>query len=39
MDPSLVMDVDSIAATVSYLVGLPQGVTADTILVQSVLYD
>jgi len=39
MDPSLVMDVDSIASTVSYLVGLPQGVTADTILVQSVLYD
>lgn len=39
MDPSLVMDVDSIASTVSYLVGLPQGVTADTIIVQSVLYD
>jgi NAD(P)-dependent dehydrogenase (short-subunit alcohol dehydrogenase family) len=39
MDPSLVMDVDSIALTVSYLVGLPRGVTADTILVQSALYD
>lgn len=39
MDPSLVMDVDSIASTVSFLVGLPQGVTADTIIVQSVLYD
>lgn len=39
MDPSLVMEADSIASTVSFLVGLPQGVTADTILVQSVLYD
>lgn len=39
MDRELVIDVENIAATVSYLVDLDRGVTVDALLVQSVFYD
>lgn len=39
MERDLVIPVDCIADTVSYLVGLPRGVTVDTLVIQSSLYD
>lgn len=39
MDPDLVIGVENVAAAVEYVVGLDRGVTIDTLLVQSALYD
>lgn len=39
MERDLVIDVENVAATVAYLVDLDRGVSVDTLLVESALYD